>query len=73
MAKQILIVEDDKLLNQLLVSQLQQSGYEVKGVTSWEEAKGFLKEQEPDLLCWIIDYQTQQVASLLLIWHLLLL
>ncbi len=50
MAKQILIVEDDKLLNQLLVSQLQQSGYEVKGVTSWEEAKGFLKEQEPDLI-----------------------
>lgn len=46
----ILVIEDDALLNQLLVGQLQRSGYSVLGASRWAEAKEIIDEQEPELL-----------------------
>jgi len=46
----ILVIEDDTLLNQLLVSQLQRSGYSVQGTSRWALAKDIIEEMEPDLL-----------------------
>ena len=46
----ILVIEDDALLNQLLVGQLQRSGYSVVGAARWAEAKEIIDEQEPELL-----------------------
>ncbi len=50
MAKQILIVEDDAVLNRLIVRQLRGHDYDAVGVTSWEQADAFLAAHEPHLL-----------------------
>jgi DNA-binding NtrC family response regulator len=55
MAKRILIVEDDKILNKLLVNQVKSCGYDAAGKIDWKQAKAFLNEQEPDLI--ILDDQ----------------
>jgi DNA-binding NtrC family response regulator len=46
----ILVIEDDALLNQLLVSQLQRAGYSVQGTSRWAQAKEIIEEMEPELL-----------------------
>ncbi len=46
----ILAVEDDKVLSQLLVSQLEGMGYRAYGVSRWAEAEKWLAENEPDLV-----------------------
>ena len=46
----ILVIEDDALLNQLLVGQLQRSGYSVQGTSRWSQAKEIIEEMEPELL-----------------------
>jgi DNA-binding NtrC family response regulator len=46
----ILVIEDDRLLNRLLVEQLERFGYLVEGRTSWREAERWLEANEPDLV-----------------------
>ncbi|MCP4075490.1 MAG: sigma-54-dependent Fis family transcriptional regulator [Gammaproteobacteria bacterium] len=50
MSKKILIIEDDKLLNQMIVKLLENMGYTVKGVDSLHLADDYLKKHEPDLI-----------------------
>jgi len=50
MKQSVLIIEDDTTLNQLIVKQLNGSGYLVQGVTLWSEAEIFLKNHEPSLI-----------------------
>ncbi|CAA6603010.1 Acetoacetate metabolism regulatory protein AtoC [Rhodospirillaceae bacterium LM-1] len=50
MRQRILVLEDDKILNRLLVDQLERFGYDVAGRTRWSEAERFIDENEPDLL-----------------------
>jgi DNA-binding NtrC family response regulator len=50
MAKQILIVEDDRVLNRLITRQLSDEGYAVTGVASWAQADDFLTTHEPDVV-----------------------
>lgn len=46
----ILLVEDDKVLNQLLAVQLRKLGHDALGVGTWTEAEAHLREHEPDLM-----------------------
>jgi DNA-binding NtrC family response regulator len=46
----ILILEDDRVLNRLLVDQLIDAGYQVEGVASWKEAQEYLAKREPNLI-----------------------
>ncbi len=46
----ILVVEDDKLLNQMLMHQLKRMGHVVSGVNNLRDAKKHLKQYEPDLV-----------------------
>ncbi len=46
----ILLIEDDKVLNDLVVQQLGQVEYSVHGVYSWAEAEAYLSEHEPHLI-----------------------
>lgn len=55
MAKRILVIEDDKILNKLLCDQVSKKGYEVHAVVDWKEAQAFLADKEPDLI--ILDDQ----------------
>jgi DNA-binding NtrC family response regulator len=50
MKPRILVVEDDSLLNQLLVSQLGRLGYDCHGVGRWELAQASIDEIEPELV-----------------------
>ncbi|MCB1756040.1 MAG: sigma-54-dependent Fis family transcriptional regulator [Gammaproteobacteria bacterium] len=50
MSKQILVVEDDRVLNKLLVKQLSSEGFSVTGVCDPEEMRKRLAVQEPDLI-----------------------
>jgi DNA-binding NtrC family response regulator len=50
MGKSLLIIEDDKVLNTLLVQQMQEMGYDVKGVFNWQLAQAHLENNEPDLI-----------------------
>ncbi len=50
MSVSILVIEDDKLLNQLLVSQLKESGFDAHGATSWHDARQWLETHHPDLV-----------------------
>ncbi len=50
MKKLILVVDDDRVFNQLLVEQIGDMGLEAIGATSWVEASRVLAEREPDLL-----------------------
>lgn len=48
--QRLLVIEDDKVLNRLLVDQLERFGYEVAGRHRWSEAEAFIEENEPDLM-----------------------
>ncbi len=50
MKKTILVVDDDRVFNQLLVEQVADMGLEGVGAHSWAEASAFLTEREPDLI-----------------------
>lgn len=50
MSKRVLIVEDDKEINKLLQSFLEQKGYEVRTALDGHVATGMMKEQEYDLI-----------------------
>jgi len=49
-ARQILIIEDDRILNQLLSNQVREFGYEVHGCLDWGEATRYLEQSHPDLI-----------------------
>ncbi|MBU0500953.1 MAG: sigma-54 dependent transcriptional regulator [Gammaproteobacteria bacterium] len=53
MAGRILVIEDDKTLNELIVMQLGRAGYRVDGVTRWSDATRYLGTHEPALI--IVD------------------
>ncbi len=48
--KRILIIDDDRTFNELLVQQLNRLGFNASGVRSWSAAKDFLAGHEPDLV-----------------------
>ena len=50
MTTKILVIEDDKLLNQMIVQHLTNLGYEGSGVGTLNAAKIYLKKYEPDLI-----------------------
>ncbi|MBF0168716.1 MAG: sigma-54-dependent Fis family transcriptional regulator [Alphaproteobacteria bacterium] len=50
MRHRILVLEDDKVLNRLLVDQLDRFGYDVEGRHKWSDAEKFIEENEPELL-----------------------
>jgi DNA-binding NtrC family response regulator len=50
MTNPILVVEDDRTLNRLLVEQLTSIGYQVHGVGLWTEVEAYLESNEPGLI-----------------------
>lgn len=50
MAKVILIIDDDKILNKVLVKQLGEVGFAVIGMLNWHDAKIWLESNDPDLI-----------------------
>lgn len=50
MKKLILVVDDDRVFNQLLVEQIGDMGLEAVGAGNWAEASRILAEREPDLV-----------------------
>ena len=50
MSAEILVIEDDKILNKILVKQLIKMGYQAAGVITLADAKEYLTQQEPDLI-----------------------
>ncbi len=50
MPTRILVVEDDRVLNELTCSYLSEVGYSAKGVSSWAEAERVLAREEPALI-----------------------
>ncbi|MEY2631720.1 MAG: hypothetical protein RIR00_374 [Pseudomonadota bacterium] len=50
MRKPILVIDDDRVFNRLLVEQIADMGWEAIGVGSWQEAAALLAEQEPELI-----------------------
>ncbi|WP_153145784.1 sigma-54 dependent transcriptional regulator [Dechloromonas sp. H13] len=50
MKKLVLVVDDDRVFNRLLVEQIAEMGLDAFGAHSWQEAQQFLQESEPDLV-----------------------
>ncbi|HEX9195830.1 MAG TPA: response regulator, partial [Azonexus sp.] len=50
MKKLVLVVDDDRLFNQLLVEQIADLGLDCIGALNWKEAEQTLQETEPDLI-----------------------
>ena len=50
MKNSVLLIEDDKVLNGLIVKQLSQVGHSVAGVHTWAEAEAYLAAHEPHLI-----------------------
>ena len=50
MKKQVLVVDDDRVFNQLLVEQIADLGLDCVGALNWKEASQILLETEPDLI-----------------------
>ncbi len=48
--EQILVIEDDRVLMQLIVDHLNRMGHAGYGVTTWKAAKQYLDEHEPNLI-----------------------
>lgn len=57
--KEIVIIEDDKALNRLMVEQLSNMGYETFGVRCWADAKKIFEKHEPVLV--LLDCQLPDV------------
>jgi len=60
--KRILVVEDDRSLNALLVNQLRKLGYEVTGALTGEEARACLESVTPDLI--LLDIRLPDASGL---------
>lgn len=58
----ILVVEDDRVFNHLLVDHLSQQGYLVNSTKTWKEAEVYLKTNEPDLV--LLDVQLPDASGL---------
>lgn len=50
MSKDILVVDDDKVLNRLVLEQLKKMGYNASGALNWTEAQSYLSKNEPELV-----------------------
>ena len=50
MKARILVIEDDRPLNQMIGRQLEEMGHEVSGTDSLGSAKSYLRKHEPDLI-----------------------
>ena len=61
MPKEILIIDDDRVLNQLLVQQLKEMGFSAVGQLSWRDAKQWLEKNDPDLI--ILDNRLPDVKG----------
>jgi DNA-binding response OmpR family regulator len=58
----LLLVEDDRLLNRLLLGELKRMGYAATGVHTWREAGAHLAQYEPALI--ISDVQLPDANTL---------
>jgi two-component system NtrC family response regulator len=58
----LLVVEDDRLLNRLLLEDLRRMGYEVEGAHSWAEARTLLGRRDPSLI--ITDVRLPDVNTM---------
>ena len=59
MDKSILVIEDDRVLNELVARQLRRIGHTVTGVSSWTAASTYLSDHEPNLI--ILDTRLPDV------------
>lgn len=50
MSSNILVIEDDKLLNKMIVKQLENKGYSATGIYSLDRVRKYLESHEPDLI-----------------------
>lgn len=50
MTKLILIIDDDRVLNKILVQQIKEMGYRTVGKQNWSDAKSWLQKNDPDLI-----------------------
>lgn len=48
--RDVLVIEDDKVFNRLVLDHLKEAGYEATSVYNWKEAKKWLEAHEPDLI-----------------------
>ncbi len=48
--KSILVIDDDKVFNALVVKQLNSLGFQASGTRSWQESRDYLERREPDLI-----------------------
>jgi len=60
--RNVLVIEDDKIFNRLLVDHLTKTDYLVNSATSWQEAEIFLNDNEPDLI--LLDGQLPDANGL---------
>ncbi|MBF0249155.1 MAG: sigma-54-dependent Fis family transcriptional regulator [Alphaproteobacteria bacterium] len=60
--KKVLIIEDDRVFNQLVSKQLRNLGLNTTGAHSWGEARAFLGENEPALI--LLDIQLPDASGL---------
>jgi DNA-binding NtrC family response regulator len=58
----VLVVEDDRVFNHLLVDHLGKQGYLVNSAKTWKEAEVFLTANEPDLV--LLDVQLPDASGL---------
>lgn len=65
MTKLILVIEDDRLLNKLLLQQIEDMGYGAVGMHDWAEAKNWLDKNDPDLI--LLDNRLPDVRGKTLI------
>ena len=61
----VLVVDDDKLVNEFLVETLQRSGYDCKSVFSGEDALLLFKQQEFDIV--LADYKMKEMDGVTLL------
>ncbi|MGL4186591.1 MAG: sigma-54-dependent transcriptional regulator, partial [Thiotrichaceae bacterium] len=65
----ILVIDDDKTLNRLMVGQLNKMGYAAIGVFSWAEAQTYLQQHTPHLIlldCQLPDARGNQILNQLI-------
>ena len=62
--KNILVIEDDRVLNELITEQLERMGHTVTGVSGWRGAKAYLNTNEPNLVlldCRLPDLNGEEI------------
>ena len=60
--KKILLVEDDKALQKLIVYNFQKEGFNIETVSDGEEALYFIKENYPDLI--LLDWMLPNMSGI---------